>query len=275
MKSPYTYRLKHGLLMLCCMVFALGLYGCSLFKESENENEMEVNTESIYQVSTIDALSKGFYYGELSCEKLKENGDFGIGTFEDLDGEMVVVDGEMFQIKNDGEAVAAEGYLKSPFAVVTYFDEDHSAEIGNIGSITELEKQLDKLIESRNIFYAIRIDGTFEYIKTRSVPKQKEPYPLLADALKKQVVFELGKVEGTIAGFWCPDYMYNINVPGYHLHFITEDRQKGGHLLECRLTNGTVKLDAASEFSLALPESDQFKKFKLGEADKSKPVKIQ
>jgi len=134
---------------------------------------------------------------------------------------------------------------------------------------------LDALLPTENIFYAIKVDGVFDYVKARSVPKQDKPYPPLAEAIKDQSVFEFNDVGGTIVGFRCPEYVDGTNVPGYHFHFITEDRQAGGHLLECRLQNVTVQIDYTSRFYMVLPESNDFYQMDLSQDNQGEPEEVE
>ena len=221
------------------------------------------NKDVLFQISTIGALLEGVYDGETTYEKLKRHGDFGIGTFNGLDGEMIGLEGKFYQIKTDGIAYLVDDSMKTPFATVTFFESDKSALLEKIENYDQLKQYLDKLLPTKNIFYAIKIEGVFKYIKTRSVPGQNKPYPLLVEVVKNQSIFELHNVKGTIAGFWCPSYVEGVNVPGYHLHFITEDRKAGGHLLDCRLQNARLDIDYTSEFYMALLKSDEFYKTDL------------
>lgn len=131
---------------------------------------------------------------------------------------------------------------------------------------------LDGLVANRNLFCAVRIDGTFSYVKTRSVSRQAKPYPPLAEAAENQSVFEMRNVRGTVVGFYCPPYVQGLNVPGYHLHFVTEDRGQGGHLLECSLREGTVQMDYIREFHMKLPVSNDFAQANLT-ADRKEELK--
>jgi len=217
----------------------------------------------LFQASTIDALLEGVYDGDVTFSELGEHGDFGIGTVNALDGEMIALDGQFYQIRTDGKVYPVEEEKKTPFAAVTFFGADRTEEIRDIGGIEELERVLDGMLPSRNIFYAIRIDGEFDYIKTRSVPRQERPYPPLADVVKEQTVFELRGVKGTIAGFWCPAYVKGIGVPEYHLHFIAADRSAGGHLLDCRVKEAVCGIDDTGRFYMALPGTVDFLKTDL------------
>jgi acetolactate decarboxylase len=121
-----------------------------------------------------------------------------------------------------------------------------------------LKEYLDGVVDSANLFFAVRIDGSFRHVTARSVPCQEKPYRPLAEVAQDQPVFELSDVRGTLAGFRFPDYAQGMNVPGYHLHFLTEDRSAGGHVLDLRLSRGWLAIDATSDFHLALPDDAAF-----------------
>jgi acetolactate decarboxylase len=221
-------------------------------------------TEALYQTSTINALVEGVYDGTTTFGELKKNGDFGIGTFDALDGEMVGVDGVFYQVKSDGTVLFVGDDARTPFAVVKFFSPGKTVKISGSRDLDGLMRELDALLPTRNAFYAVRIEGTFPRLKARSVPAQHKPYPGLAEAVKKQSVFEFSDIRGTIIGFRSPDFVQGINLPGYHFHFISEDRKVGGHLLGCRIEDATVLLDETGEFHLRLPESDEFRQSNLG-----------
>ena len=138
-----------------------------------------------------------------------------------------------------------------------------------------LATYLDELLPTKNIFYAVKISGKFDYVKTRSVPKQDHPYKPLAEVLKTQPIFEFTDIEGTIVGLRCPDFVSGLNVPAYHFHFLTKDRMAGGHLLECRLKNAEVALDYTPNFDLALLNTPDFFKAHFGEDQSSTIKKIE
>ncbi len=212
----------------------------------------------LFQVSTIDALMQGVFDGFYSFDDLMDQGDFGIGTFDALDGEMVALDGEYYQVRADGVAYPVQGDMTAPFAAVTRFEADQTAALENAGNFTELARQIDRHLPSPNAFYALRIDGTFPYVQTRSVPRQEKPYPRLAEAVEDQSVFNLTNVTGSVVGIWSPDFVKGVNVPGYHLHFITEDRKAGGHILEIQVSNATAQVDVTAGFAMQLPSSGDF-----------------
>ncbi len=213
------------------------------------------NGESLVQISTIDTLLNGVYDGVMDFKTLKEYGDFGIGTFDKLDGEMAEYDGKFYQIKADGKVYPVIDTMTTPFASVTFFNIDRKMELEGGMNFEELQKYLDKMLPTANIFYAIKIQGMFSYMKTRSVPAQQKPYPPLAEVTKNQPEFEFNDVSGTIVGFRSPSYVSAINVPGYHLHFITENKDAGGHILDFKVKEATVYIDETSQFMMLLPGS--------------------
>lgn len=200
----------------------------------------------LFQTSTISALSEGDFDGNLTYGDLKQHGDFGLGTFDDLNGEMIALADEFYQIKADGKAYSVEDSMETPFAVVTFFEPDKTVSLDKMLDYEQLKQYLDSMLPARDIFYAIEVEGTFKYIKARSVSAQSKPYPSLAEALEEQTIFEFHDVIGSLVGFWCPPYVEGINAPGYHFHFITSDRQNGGHLLDCETDNVKVGIDYTS-----------------------------
>ena len=219
----------------------------------------------LYQISTMDALLQSVYDGVLSYNELETHGDFGIGTFDGLEGEMLALDGEYYQIKSDGIVYPVSGNMTTPFATVTTFEPDEKFWLEGPMNITDFEQYLDSKLPSENLFYAVRIDGNFSYLKARSIPKQEKPYPRLVDAASTQVVFEFENISGTLVGFRTPEYVKGINVPGYHIHFISRDRTAGGHVLDFELENGNASIDVTTAFFMELPESGDFYSVELGQ----------
>jgi len=208
---------------------------------------------TLFQTSTIDALLEGKYDGDISFAELEERGDFGLGTLDALDGEMVALDGGFYQVKADGRAYAIDRRAKTPFAVVTFFEANLSKTLETPMDLTTFGARLDRLVGGETLCYAVRVDGYFEYVKTRSVPRQRKPYPPLVEVVKSQPTFELYDVRGSLVGFRFPHYAQGMNVAGYHLHFITADRSTGGHVLEFRLARGELRVDREADLRLELP----------------------
>ncbi|KOP24113.1 acetolactate decarboxylase [Hapalosiphon sp. MRB220] len=225
----------------------------------------------LFQTSTINALIAGVYDGDTDFKELKAHGNFGIGTLNNLDGEMIGLDGKFYQIKSDGIAYLISDAMKTPFAAVTFFQTDNLINLAGKFNYPQMQESLDRQLTSKNYPYAIRIQGTFPYLKVRSVPKQTPPYRPLVEVVKNQSIFELKNVKGTLIGFRTPSYMQGVNVTGYHLHFITENRKNGGHLLDGQFQNLQVEIDQMSDVRVDLPQNSQFHQANL-EGDKAGEV---
>jgi len=247
-----------------------------LFSGSGCANNAVADRETLIQISTIDALMNGLYDGILSLGELKKYGDFGIGTFENLDGEMIETDGVFYQVRADGKAYQMPGSVETPFACVTYFDTDREVKLAQGLDYAQLQKFLDGKLPTANIFYAIKIEGTFSYVKTRSVPPQEKPYPPLAEVTRNQSVFEFHNIEGTIIGFRCPPYVTGVNVPGYHLHFLTKNRDAGGHVLELTVRDASARVDDTTAFMMLLPgQGSDFYKLDLARSQQDEVEKAE
>ncbi len=208
----------------------------------------------ITQVATIDALLAGVYDGHLSLETLRGYGDFGIGTFERLDGEMILLDGAFYKIRADGKVYRPPLSERTPFACVTTFAPDLRQALPAPIDKAGLEARIDALVPQTNRFCAFRVHGVFSHVQTRSVPAQHKPYPPLAEVTKTQPVFSLSDVTGTLLGFRAPPFVKGVNVPGYHMHFLADDHSGGGHVLGFDLTRGVLEADTVNEWlSIYLP----------------------
>lgn len=216
--------------------------------------------DTLFQASAISSLMEGVFDGTMTFKELRAHGDFGVGTVDNLDGEMIGLDGHFYQVRSDGAAYPINDSVETPFAEVAFFNPEEILTINGTSNLTQIESYLDSRLATKNYFYAIRIDGTFDYVKTRSVPVQSKPYPTLSEAVKGQKIFEFHNISGTLVGFRLPDFVNGINVPGYHMHFMTSDRSSGGHLLDLKLENASIKVDDISMLEIVLPSSEEFSK---------------
>jgi acetolactate decarboxylase len=223
---------------------------------------LETPLHTFFQVSTSRSLVAGQYTGAITCAKLLEHGDFGLGTFAGLAGEMVIVDGRAYRVEGSGRISQAEPSDEAPFATVTRLDPNLNETLEASDSFDNLKAQLDRFRRTDNLFYAIRIDGTFSFVKTRAVSAPK-PGATLLEAAKEQHEFEFRDSEGTLVGIYSPAFSSAISVPGYHIHYLSRDRTQGGHLLEIRVKSARVQVQELEEFHLALPENEGFLKADL------------
>jgi acetolactate decarboxylase len=222
----------------------------------------EIAHHTLYQVSTATALVEGIYQGAVRVETLREHGDLGLGTFEDLDGEMVIVDGHFFQVRCDGSVREVDDAVLSPFAVITRFGPEPAVTLDECRDMSHLTSRFDGLRHSDNVFFALRVDGEFDYVHTRAMCRTQEGVPLV-QAAAVQPEFEFHDVKGTLVGFWSPEYAKTFNVPGYHLHFVSDDRTRGGHLLQCRGSDLRLQIQREGDYHIALPETEDFLKADL------------
>ncbi|HKO39056.1 MAG TPA: acetolactate decarboxylase [Solirubrobacterales bacterium] len=228
----------------------------SLHVESMRRADLDDEREPhvLFQASTIGALLDGAFDGDLSFAELAERGDLGLGTLNHLDGEMIAIDGEFFRADVDGRINRIAAGERTPFAVVTRFDPTIEEQLpAEDRSHEELLAELDRLVPPDASSCAVRLEGRFELVRARSVPRQSPPYRPLAEVVADQHVFELRAVEGAMLGFRFPTYVEGIEVPGYHLHFITADRSRGGHVLDSRSGALLVRVDPSDDLHVELP----------------------
>jgi acetolactate decarboxylase len=207
----------------------------------------------LFQASTIGALLEGAYEGDVSFAELAERGDLGLGTLNGLDGEMVALDGRFWRADVDGVIHPVPADACTPFAAVTRFEPTVELELPGPLAYAALLAAVDERLPVGTPSCALRIDGAFEWIRARSVPRQSPPYRPLGEVIAEQHEFELGPLEGTMAGFRFPDYAEGIEVAGWHLHFLSADHSRGGHVLDARAGAVRVRIDPSDDLHVELP----------------------
>ncbi len=242
-----------GLSKLWNVLGRLGMAGCCLLILAGCRT---VPRDTVTQVSTIDALLAGAYDGVMPCAQLTQFGDLGIGTFAGLDGEMVLLGREIFQVRADGHVYRPGPGSTTPFASVVQFHAETNILVSAGADFPALQRLIDSVSPQTNLLCAVKFEGRFRRMQTRSVPAQNKPYPPLVEVTKNQPVFNYQEVEGTLVGFRLPSYVKGVNVPGYHLHFLSQDRQTGGHVLSFEIAEGTVALDNCHRYVMVLPQGE-------------------
>lgn len=200
----------------------------------------------------ITALVEGIYHENTTIADVRAHGDLGLGTFNDLDGEMVVLDGQVYQLRADGQCYRVADDQGTPFAAVTFFAPDSTETLDTPHDHDELMALLHNMTPSANMVYAIRIEGRFRHVKVRSVPRQ-DCYRPLVEVAREQPEFDYTDIDGVLCGFWTPAFMSSLSVPGFHLHFLSADRAHGGHLMTCDTESVTVGLQHLPRVELDLP----------------------
>lgn len=258
------------------IVFVLIITGLLAVSAVSAQNSLFLNNndDSMYQVSLMQAFMHGEYDGVITVGDFKKHGDIGLGTFEGVNGEMIVLDGVVYQAAADGSINVMPDNETIPFATITKFDED--AKITNVTAknFDDLTGQLNKTIEKygTNNMYVIKIKGDFSNITVRSVVKQEKPYKEFTDvAAVDQKVFNCTDQTGTLVAVYFPEYMNELNMHGWHLHFLSDDKTKGGHVLGFNNLKGSGQIDEIHEFNMILPTDDSFANMNFTE-DMSKKI---
>jgi acetolactate decarboxylase len=251
------------IIALTALVVIIAALGYALLAGSDDVPE---SRETLYQVSTIDALQQGVFDGIQPVGELRRHGDFGIGTFDALDGEMIVLEGVVYQAKADGSVRVVPDTLTTPFATVTYFENDFVLATSEPMNFSAFSLAMTDRLPTENMVYAVRMHGTFPSMKVRAIPAQQKPYPTLSEAAANQSVYIYSNATGSVAGVYMPVFFDGLNVVGYHLHFISDDRQTGGHILDFTVPGGTdVEYDITPEFTMVLPTSGDFTEVDLSQ----------
>lgn len=241
---------------ICCFIFLFSSCG-----EAEKRDQ-----DTMFQVATLQSLMQGEYSSLLTVDELLQKGDFGIGTFKNVDGEMILLDGVVYQAKGDSTIKIAEGQMGSPFAIATYFDGDISENIAQISSLEQLKTKLDATIsQHRNTIWAVRIDGSFRNIKYRSeYPVVDNARIPLAEWLQdNQISWEKEQAKGTIVAIYFPEYFSGLNASSWHMHFISNDKTFGGHLFDVNIIDAIVQYDKTEKFNLYIPDDHYYQELDL------------
>jgi len=269
-----------AIILSAAMILSLTACGSQPDEKREETTKAEKvaeqkNTEEIYQVALLQSLTQGYYDGIITVRELKKHGDIGIGTFEGVNGEMIVLDGTVYQALGDGTVQKAADNETVPFSNVTFFESDVKVDLSGIQDINILKEKLNEVVEEngKNLFYFVKITGEFPKMNVRSELKQEKPYKSLDKALATdQREFNYENIKGTVVALYCPDYMDGLNTPGWHFHFISDDKTKGGHILELAFDKAKAEFDVTSGFNMCLSDNDQFQEMEL-EKDVSDAIK--
>lgn len=237
-------------------------------KESANP---DTKSDDFYHYSIWTALVNKIYDGNLTVAEGKTKGDIGLGTFNGADGELIMLDGIIYHVPSTGVVEVANDSTHIPYLNATFFDKDISFDLSGQLNYDTVRKMIQQHFPSRNYFYAFKIHADFDSLKLGSLYKQEKPYPLGLDVLMPdRPKFEHGAVSGTMVGFYCPDFIGDINVAGFHLHFLSDDKKIGGHVMEFKGHQFNVEIDKLASYHLVLPETAEFdsvnleKKFQYG-----------
>ena len=267
------------LLAFCVLFVALSTFVCARLEAAEvsaTPASDAADREVLFQVSLLQGLMLGDFEGSLPIGELKKHGDIGLGTFTGVNGEMIVLGDSVYRAAGDGSVEVASDDERVPFAAVTFFDADESEALDGPIDFAALRKRLDAKVAELGVnrFYFIRIHGAFSKMNVRSALKQEPPYnkTLVQVMEKDQRFFNYENITGTVVGLYCPAYMSMLNAAGWHMHFISDDRAKGGHVLGLEVKSAKLEWDYTNGFKMQLPESKAFADFNL-QVDQSEDIK--
>ncbi|KQR23519.1 MULTISPECIES: acetolactate decarboxylase [Microbacterium] len=229
---------------------------------------------AVTQFAVLDALLAGVYSQGASVDVVRAAGDTGVGCCEGLGGEVVILDGELYECTSDAPPRVMTDDEFLPFVDVCSLGESTGSAFVDL-DLTGLESAVADRLLSRNLFHAVRVDGVFAHVLTRVTRRQEPPFRPLAEVAAEQIETTTRECTGTLVGFWMPRIYQGITVAGLHLHFLSEDRSVGGHVLDARVREGRLRMSAYADFSLRLPRDGQFLSTELTHDDDHRIVAVE
>jgi acetolactate decarboxylase len=254
--------MKNRIILFCLTVFSMACNNTSPLNETDKTTDKISN--EFYHYSIWAALVNKIYDGNLTVKEAKTHGDIGIGAYNGVDGELVMMDGVLYQIPSSGKVNIATDGMRIPYLNTTFFTKEISYELNDRMNYDSLRKKIQLHFPSRNFFYAFKIHGEFDTLKLGSMQKQEKPYQQALDSLlPHRPRFDHTNISGTMVGFWCPDFIGEINVAGFHLHFISDDKKTGGHVMEFTGRNFKIDMDKLTSYRFVLPDTHEYEKVNL------------
>lgn len=234
--------------MKTCNAFFIGLFS---FLISPLNSFCQQSNSSIQLVGAMkNVMWKGQLYGTINLDTISNKQHlFGLGPVEYLTGELLIIDGKAYKstVVTDSTMQVEETFqAKAPFfgyATINSWSEQDLSD--SIQTITQLETFLDKITKNAPHPFFFQLKGTLETAKIHVVnlPKgSKVSSP--EDAHQGQTNYFLNQDEVTILGFFSKDHqaVFTHHDTYLHMHLITSDKQKMGHLDDFFFQKGTFKL---------------------------------
>lgn len=243
------------------MLFLLGSFLPLLTSEAIAQNRDQ--EQRIWQNSPTIGLLNGLYDGLTSVAEVRKHGDIGLGTWDRLNGEGLVIDSVFYQVRADGTVHVMPDEATLPWVSVTLFNPEMTLELPKGLTFASLPGEIDPLLATLNSYFALRIDGTFTSVRTRSLPRQSPPYRPFCEVEKTEPKFSFEMVKGTMVGFLSPPFSTNMSVPNWHLHFLAADMSGGGHVLDFELLEGRMLLDRVDRIDIEIPDNQAYDKANL------------
>lgn len=228
---------------------------------SKAQHKSADTDRTLYTAGHAGAFIGGLYDAFYPYGKLLRHGDFGLGAPDKLDGELLILNGHIYQTQSTGKTSEVKSGA-TPFAVVNYFHADETLTAPAGLNKTKLSAWLDSVLPKQNYIYAIHLRGTFRRIKTRAFPPvNQKPYQPLTSLIGLQHFFNFDQINGDLVGYRIPEFMEGANISGYHLHFLSADKQHGGHIVDLETEKVTVEVERLNSFTVYIPHTKDFEKF--------------
>jgi len=242
------------------------ILGGSVSAKTPHEMQRTLPTVSLFQLGNASALLSGAIEGNMTYSQLKSKGDFGLGTFNDIDGEMIALNGNFYKISQKGKTIPVNPNWKTPFVELVKFSQNNAVHFEKIDSYAVLKQLLNAKLDNRNIPYAIKITGTFQFLKLRS----RSPRQVVQTQDVIEETYAIENVKGTLVGFWFPEYLISLTVPEFHFHFISGDRKISGHVLELKAEFVDAIFNNINQIELVFPQTLVYKNTKITAATSDK-----
>lgn len=224
----------------------------------------------MFQVATLQSLALGYTKPVVTVKELLQHGDTGLGTYKNVDGEMILAFGECYRADENGAVTRVQDNTGVPFSAVSFLNGTREFDIDRIDNIASLKILLNNRIEEDfglNSMHMVRIDGEFSRVYARSESAYESQHVELKEILRNtQKDFTFEDIDGSLVCVYFPDYMDGINAAGWHFHFISADRKKGGHVFEIDMIRGHALVDKIGVIEIRMPDDPAFDTYSLKEA---------
>ena len=240
----------------CCIIVIL------LYSVNFNVVAQSKTGDNLFSAGYAAGFIGGLYDAFYPYSQLKQHGDFGLGAPAKLDGELMMLNGQLYKTQATGKTTPLNDTDKTPYALVCFFHPQKVYKPNKALDKAALYHYLDSVLTNQNGIYAIHISGSFGYIKTRAFPPvEQKPYLPLAAMLDRQHFFEFHDIKGDLVGYRSPAFLEGQLISGYHFHFLADTKDHGGHIIDVVANDITIEVDMLSSYTIDLPQTADFNNF--------------
>jgi len=218
----------------------------------------------LWQIMPSMAFKLGLYDGVIKIGEARKRGNFGVGQFARLDGELTVLEGKFYHARSDGSVRLAEDDDELCFAQLCFYEAPQAWNVPGGMDMTQFGAYLTSLMPFPNFFWAFHLSGQFANVTPTAPPPFTKPYPPFADAIKLRQSFPASDIAGAVVGFYSPPFTGDTGVPGFHYHFISRNGLLSGHLTAFEVKEATVSAARIDQYLLQLPSTSEYEGATLG-----------